>query len=446
MKIAVIGTGYVGLVTGACLTCLGHEVICADIDARKIKNLKSNLVTIYEPGLTELVTRAQSSGKLSFTSVIGEAVEFGDIIFIAVGTPQSRSGEADLNSIFAVVKAIRTNAKSPKIVVIKSTVPPGTNLDVVLRLNQYEGQHQVISNPEFLREGSAINDFLKPDRIVVGARGLRASQVMRDLYDPIIDENHIFMSMTPESAEMTKYASNGYLAMRLSYINEIANLCERMGADITQVARGMAADERIGYEFLKPGIGYGGSCFPKDVAALIHMGSKHDCCAMRLAEATKRINDNQAGVLFGKLLKQFGWDICGRHIAVWGLAFKPGTDDVREAPSLKIIKQLLNAGARVSVYDPQATDNARRELLKSPRPPGCVKYCAAPYKAVERADALMVLTEWDEFRNPDYTLLKQLMKGRVILDGRNCLNPASSTIHGFTYVSVGRGVKYPEIR
>ena len=444
MKIAVIGTGYVGLVTGACLAGEGHSVICADIDEQKIENLKSNLVTIYEPGLTELVTRTQSIGKLSFTCDIAEAVESSDIIFIAVGTPQSVSGEADLNSIFAATHSIRNNAKSPKIVVIKSTVPPGTNLEVTIRLNQYEGQHQVVSNPEFLREGTAIADFLNPDRVIVGARGIRVVQVMRDLYDYFIDENHIFMSMTPESAEMTKYASNGYLAMRLSYINEIANLCERMGADITQVARGMAADERIGYEFLKPGIGYGGSCFPKDVAALIHMGMQYGDGG-QLAKAAKLINDNQACDLFGKLLKQFDRDIKGRHIAVWGLAFKPGTDDVREAPSLKIIKRLLNAGAKVSVYDPQAVDNARRELLKSPRPPGCVKYCTAPYKAVERADALMVLTEWDEFRDPDYPLLKQLMKGRVILDGRNCLNPVPPTIHGFTYVSIGRAAKYPKI-
>jgi len=431
MRIAVVGTGYVGLVTGTCFAESGNDVACIDIDRKKIENLRRNVLPIFEPGLGEMVERNQAAGRLTFTTELAEGIAGRGVVIIAVGTPQTPTGEADLATLWNVVEAIRQSADGPKIVVVKSTVPVGTNAEVARRLNQGELVHQTASNPEFLKEGFAVDDFMKPDRVVVGTHSAEAADALEELHAPFLLSGRQFMVMSPESAEMTKYASNCMLATKISFINEIANLCERLGADVADVRRAMGQDQRIGTQFLYPGCGYGGSCFPKDVAAMIALARKVGAQA-RVLEAVNQVNQAQKGVLFEKLQRLSGGELAGRTIAVWGLAFKPRTDDIREAPSLVLLSQLLEAGAGVRVYDPEAMDNVRRQFGDR------LTYCTRAYEALEGADGLVVVTEWQEFRNPDFDRMKRLMRRPVVVDGRNLYDPVRMARRGFAYEGIGR--------
>ena len=436
MRIAMVGTGYIGLVTGTCFSENGNEVVCIDIDREKIDNLKRNILPIYELGLSELVARNQKSGRLTFATDLGEAIQDRQTIFIGVGTPQSESGEADLRAVWAVVDAIREQANDSKIVVVKSTVPVGTNAKVAQRLNQGPIKHRVVSNPEFLKEGYAVDDFMKPDRVVVGTRDTEVADVLRELHAPFLRSGHPLLVMSWESAEMTKYTANCYLATKISFINEIANLCELLGADINEVRQGIGQDERIGSQFLYPGIGYGGSCFPKDVSAMIALSTAAGKPS-RILSAVHQVNETQKCVLTKKLLEIFEGNISGKTVAVWGLAFKPRTDDIREAPSLVLINQLLDAGTVVRVFDPEATENVKRVFGDR------LTYCDRAYGTTEGADALAIATEWQEFRNPDTNILKGLMNRPIIVDGRNLYEPTHMAEIGFTYASVGRQTVTP---
>ncbi len=436
MRIAMIGTGYIGLVTGTCFSENGNEVVCIDIDREKIDNLKKNILPIYEPGLGELVERNQKAGRLTFATDLGEAIQDRQIIFIGVGTPQGESGEADLRAIWTVVDAIREHANDSKIVVVKSTVPVGTNAEVAERLNRGRIKHRVASNPEFLKEGYAIDDFMKPDRVVVGTSDTEVADVLRELHAPFLRSGHPLLVMSLESAEMTKYAANCCLATKISFINEIANLCEQLGADINEVRRGIGHDARIGFQFLHPGIGYGGSCFPKDIIAMIALSAAAGKPS-RILSAVHQVNEAQKCVLMEKLLEIFEGNLSGKTVAVWGLAFKPRTDDIREAPSLVLIKQLLAAGAAVRVFDPEAMENVKRVFGDR------LTYCDRAYGTTEGADALAIATEWQEFRNPDTNILKGLMNRPIIVDGRNLYEPAHMAGLGFTYASVGRRTATP---
>jgi UDPglucose 6-dehydrogenase len=441
MKVAVIGTGYVGLVTATCLAESGNDVVGIDKDERKIQILtEGNRLPIYEPGLLELVQRNVREQRLSFTTDLIHAVKSARLIFIAVGTPQSDQGDADLSAVWAVTKAIAlalkdvsTGSPGNRVVVVKSTVPVGTNARVAEILAENGCQHvEVASNPEFLKEGAAIDDFMKPDRIVVGVRRPEVGEVMRELYAPFLRTERPFLIMSPESAEMTKYAANAMLATKISFINEMANLCDKLGADINDVRRGMGHDQRIGFQFLFPGPGYGGSCFPKDVRAILGMGRKVDQ-PLKMMQAVDEVNETQKHVLFGKLSRHFHGDLAGKTIAVWGLAFKPRTDDVREAPALVLIDELLKAGAKIRVHDPEAMANVRADYGDK------LVYCDRPYGALEGADALAIVTEWQEFRNPDFEVMRRLLKGAVIFDGRNIYDPKTIEGYGFTYYAIGRG-------
>lgn len=437
MRIAMIGTGYIGLVTGTCFSENGNDVVCIDIDRKKIENLKNNILPIYEPGLGELVDRNQKAGRLTFATDLGEAIQDRQVIFIGVGTPQSESGEADLTAVWAVVDEIRECANDSKIVVVKSTVPVGTNAKVEERLNQGHIHHQVASNPEFLKEGYAIDDFMKPDRVVIGVRDKEVADVLRDLHAPFMRSGKHILVMSPESAEMTKYAANCCLATKISFINEIANLCEILGADINQVRHGIGHDERIGFQFMYPGIGYGGSCFPKDVRAMIAL-TEAAGKPSEILSAVHQVNERQKCVLMAKLMDIFQGNMAGKTIAIWGLAFKPRTDDIREAPSLVLINQLLDAGAEVRVYDPEAIENVKRMFGDR------ITYCDRAYGTTEGADALAIVTEWQEFRNPDFDILKALMNRAIIVDGRNLYEPQRMAKTGFTYSSIGRQTVTPE--
>lgn len=440
MKVAVIGTGYVGLVTGTCLAESGNDVIGVDNNPKKIAILNENRIPFYEPGLLELVLRNKREGRLSFTSDLTTAVRSSNLIFIAVGTPQSDAGDADLTAVFSVADAIGNALKdvpagktAERIVIAKSTVPVGTNARIGARLTEKGCAHvDVASNPEFLKEGAAIDDFMKPDRVVVGVRKPEVAEVLRELYAPFLRTERPFLVMTPESAEMTKYAANAMLATKISFINEMANLCDVLGADINDVRKGMGHDQRIGFQFLFPGPGYGGSCFPKDVEAIIAMG-RHTGQPMKLMQAVDCVNDEQKQVLYKKISAHFSGELAGKNLAVWGVAFKPRTDDIREAPALTLIDHLLAAGAKVRVHDPEAMPNVR-ELYGDK-----IYYADRPYGALEGADGLVIVTEWPEFRNPNYAIMKQLLTGPVIFDGRNLYDQKHMESLGFAYYGIGRG-------
>jgi UDPglucose 6-dehydrogenase len=432
MKIAVIGTGYVGLVTGTCFAESGNEVICIDKDKRKIDMLEKGQLPIYEPGLLELVQRNRREGRLHFTTNLAGSVGAAHVIFIAVGTPQAADGSADLSTVWAVGDALAEHLQKSQVVVVKSTVPVGTNRRLTERLvARHAEEVDVASNPEFLKEGAAIEDCMKPDRVVIGVRRPEVAEVLRELYAPFLRTERPFLVMSPESAEMTKYVANAMLATKISFINEMANLCERMGADINDVRRGIGHDGRIGFQFLFPGAGYGGSCFPKDVRALISMSREHDVPS-HMIEAVDRVNEHQKKVLACKIQEHYGKDVKDKTLAVWGLAFKPRTDDIREAPALVLLDSLLAAGVRLRVHDPEAMANVK--AIYGDR----LVYCDRPYGAVEGAHGLAIVTEWQEFRNPDFEVMRRLMVERVIFDGRNLYEQKVPTSYGFTYYSIGR--------
>lgn len=432
MKICVIGAGYVGLVAGTCLAESGNDVICVDNDVGKLEILRSGDIPIYEPGLRELMKRNADEGRLRFTGEIAGAVRSSSVVFIAVGTPQDRDGSADLKGVLDVARAVGKAMNGYKVIVVKSTVPVGTAEKIERGVKSLTRHHcDVVSNPEFLKEGAAIDDFLKPDRVIIGTRSKRAENVMRELYSPFLRTGKPFLVMDNRGAEMTKYASNAMLAARVSFMNEIANLCDRVGADVENVRIGMGTDSRIGPQFLFPGVGYGGSCFPKDVRALISTG-KEAGYALHVLSAVDRVNEQQKGVLVEKVLSHFKGRVRGRRFALWGLSFKPRTDDMREAPSRVIITGLLRHGAKVSAYDPEALREAQRIFGNR------IETAPSPYEALQGADALIVVTEWNEFRRPDYAKMKRMMRGRVIFDGRNIYDPQVVARSGFTYYSIGR--------
>ncbi|MFO0952083.1 MAG: UDP-glucose/GDP-mannose dehydrogenase family protein [Isosphaeraceae bacterium] len=432
MKIAVIGTGYVGLVTGTCLAESGNDVVCVDKVAAKIEGLRQGVIPIYEPGLSELVARNSRDGRLTFSTSLPEGIADAELVFIAVGTPQGSDGGADLSGVWAVGREIAQAMRGPKTIIIKSTVPVGTNAELARRMAEATDiPFEVASNPEFLKEGAAIEDFNKPDRVVVGVRKAAVGDRLRELYAPFLRTDRPFLVMTPESAEMTKYVANCLLATKISFINEMANLCEAYGADINEVRRGIGHDQRIGFSFLFPGVGYGGSCFPKDVRAAIHMAQSRGLPA-RMMESVDAVNEAQKDVLARKILAHFGGDAQGKTVAIWGLAFKPRTDDIREAPALVLVDALLAAGATLRVHDPEAIPNVRAIYGDK------LTYCDRPYGCLEQADALAIVTEWNEFRNPDFEVMARLLRAPVIFDGRNLYDPARMASLGFTYQGIGR--------
>jgi UDPglucose 6-dehydrogenase len=445
MKIAVIGTGYVGLVTGTCLAETGNHVTCVDNNPAKIDLLKAGGIPIYEPGLEELVKRNAHDGRLTFTTDLVAAVRAARLIFIAVGTPMSKEGDADLSAVWAVSTAIGNALKDlppgqpgDRVVIVKSTVPVGTNRGVMERLQAAGAGHvDCASNPEFLKEGAAINDFMKPDRVVVGVRHAAVGDVLHELYKPFLRTERPFIVMSPESSEMTKYAANAMLATKISFINEMANLCDRVGANINDVRKGMGHDQRIGFQFLFPGPGYGGSCFPKDVQAIIAMG-RHTQLPLTLMTSVDTVNDAQKQVLFKKIAFHFKNELKGKTIAVWGLAFKPQTDDIREAPALVLIDALLAAGAKVRAHDPEAMANVKAIYGDK------IAYAEKPYDTLDGADGLALVTEWKEFQAPDFGEMKKRMKGHAVFDGRNIYDEKSMETLGFAYYGIGRGRKVGE--
>ncbi len=431
MRIVMIGTGYVGLVTGTCFADSGNDVVCVDIDQKKVERLQHGEIPIYEPGLSEMVTRNVAQGRLKFTTQVAECVPTANCVFLAVGTPQGEDGSADLKYLFAAVDSIAPHLSPTVVVVTKSTVPVGTNRKIANRLKELLGRDvDVASNPEFLKEGCAIDDFTKPDRVVVGSDRPEPADVLQELYKPFLRTEKPFLAMGLESAEMTKYVANCLLATKISFINEMANLCERVGADINDVRRGIGHDQRIGFAFLFPGVGYGGSCFPKDVRALFSVAREKDM-KLHMLEAVDNVNNKQKNVLYGKISEHFQHKLKGKKIAIWGLAFKPKTDDIREAPSLVLIEQLLKAGAEVHVNDPVAIENVKQIFGDQ------LTYHIHHYDAVVGADCLAIVTEWNEYRVPDFDYMKHKMKAPVIFDGRNLYNPAKMTKAGFTYSGIG---------
>jgi len=439
MKLCVIGTGYVGLVAGTCFAEGGNDVTCVDNVAAKIEMLCAGRVPIYEPGLEELIRRNVAEGRLAFTTDLADAVRNSLVCFVAVGTPSAADGAADLSAVWAVGREIGRAMDGYRIIVTKSTVPVETHRrlsDEIASVTSHP--FDVVSNPEFMKEGAAIDDFMKPDRVVIGTTSERASAVMRELYEPFVRTGNPILVMDNMSAEMTKYAANALLATRISFMNEMANLCERIGADIDDVRRGVGYDARIGHHFLFPGIGYGGSCFPKDVKAVIHTARERDM-EFPLLNAVEAVNAAQKHRLVEKVVAEFGDDLGGRHFAMWGLAFKPRTDDMREAPALVVAEGLLARGATLAVHDPEALDEARRHLGDR------VAYHRVNYDALDGADALLLVTEWNEFRRPDFERMKTLLKQPVIFDGRNIYDPATMQTYGFRYHSIGREPIGPEV-
>jgi UDPglucose 6-dehydrogenase len=433
VKIAVIGTGYVGLVVGACLAENGNDVICADVDQAKIDGLKENILPIYEPGLDGLVERNQKQGRLHFTTDVAGAVSHGEVAFIAVGTPPDEDGSADLRHVLKVAEIIGEHMKREMVIVTKSTVPVGTAAKVAAAVGKM-ARHpfHMCSNPEFLKEGAALDDFMKPDRVVLGVESDHARSVMAELYAPFVRTGKPIIFMDIPSAEMTKYAANAMLATRISFMNEIANLCEKVGANVDLVRKGIGSDARIGPSFLFPGPGYGGSCFPKDVKALVRTA---DDAGSRLSvlEAVEDANERQKHRLFEKLRCALGDAVKGAHIAVWGLAFKPQTDDMREAPALTLIDDVLAAGATITAHDPAAMHEAQRRIGAR------IGYASTNYEALEGADALVVVTDWNEYRHPDYSRMKAALRRPVVIDGRNLYDPNKMQTLGFSYFSFGRG-------
>ncbi len=437
MKIAMIGTGYVGLVSGTCFAESGNDVICVDKDEKKIEDLKNGIIPIYEPGLDGLVKRNVEEERLFFTTSLDEAVEKSLLLFIAVGTPPGEDGSADLQHVLAVARGIGRCMNSYKIVVDKSTVPVGTGARVRQAIQEELDkrgenlQFDVVSNPEFLKEGNAIDDFMKPDRVVIGCEDVRTGEIMKELYSPFVRTGKPILIMNVPAAEMTKYAANAMLATKISFMNDIANLCEKLGVDISQVRQGIGSDSRIGYSFIFPGAGYGGSCFPKDVQALVRAAEEKGS-RLEILEAVEAVNTRQKLVLFNKLQRRFPEGFKGRTIAVWGLAFKPNTDDMREAPSIVLIENLLEAGARVAAYDPEAMKEARKIFGDR------ISYGKKAYDVVNGADALAIVTEWNEFRRPDLERVKSLLKQPIIVDGRNLFEPKQMKSLGFDYEGIGR--------
>ena len=431
MKIAVIGTGYVGLVSGTCFAETGNEVVCVDIDQNKVDKLSAGQITIYEPGLEVLFKRNLKEGRLSFTTEIEEAIKDSLVIFLALPTPPGEDGSADLRYVLGVASNLGKIMTDYKIIVDKSTVPVGTADKVKAAVNEnFNGEFDVVSNPEFLREGVAVDDFMKPDRVVIGAESEKAFEIMDELYAPYVRQGNPVMHMDTRSAELTKYAANSFLATKISFMNEISRLCELLGADVDMVRKGIGSDDRIGRRFLFPGIGYGGSCFPKDVKALIHSASQvsYD---FKILKAVEDVNTDQKKALLPKIDAHFG-SIAGKTIAMWGLAFKPNTDDIREAPALEMIDELKNRGANIKVYDPEAMLNVK-ELIKDK-----VEYCNSSYDTIDGADFLVIATEWPEFRTPDFQKIKNSLRESVIFDGRNLFDLEMMKKHGFTYYSIGR--------
>jgi len=431
MNLAVIGSGYVGLVAGTCFAETGNDVVCVDIDEEKIDMLKSGKVPIYEPGLEEIVRRNAEDQRLSFTNELGSAVKKSEIIFIAVGTPQSATGHANLSYVEATARSIGKAMNGFKIIVTKSTVPVGTADLIKGWLSEETRQpFAVASNPEFMKEGAAVEDFMKPDRVVLGGDNPEALETLKELYEPFLRTGNPILVMDSRSAEMSKYAANAMLATKISFINEIACLCEELRADVSEVRRAISLDRRIGPHFIFPGVGYGGSCFPKDIRAMISMAG--DNRAMPLLTAVEQVNERQKGRLFDKVKNHFGDDLSRLTFAIWGLAFKPRTDDMRDAPSIVVIKALLDAGSRVQAFDPEAMEEARKIFGDR------IQYTHRNYDALHGAAALLILTEWNEFRRPDFARIKSLLKQPVIFDGRNIFDPADLRKLGFTYYSIGR--------
>jgi UDPglucose 6-dehydrogenase len=431
MRIAVVGTGYVGLVAGACFAESGNDVVCVDKDDAKIRTLRKGKMPIFEPGLEELVKRNRHEDRLTFTTQLPKAVRDASIILIAVGTPPGEDGSADLSHVLEVARDIAKAMNGYKVIVDKSTVPVGTAARVreVIR-RETTHPFSVVSNPEFLKQGAAVEDFMKPDRVVIGAEDPRAAEMMMELYQPFTRTGAPMMVMSCASAELTKYAANAMLATRISFMNEVANLCELVGADVDQVRRAIGSDKRIGPAFLFPGVGFGGSCFPKDVKAMIHFAGEQSY-DFRLLKAVENVNAFQKTRLFTKIQKHFG-NLKGKTIAVWGLAFKARTDDMREAPSVPLIQSLLDAGAKVQAFDPEAVKSAKAIFGNK------VTYAAKSYDALKGADALAIVTEWNEFRRPDFPRMRKLMRTPVVFDGRNLFTPDEMKNHGFTYYSIGR--------
>jgi len=432
MRIAVVGTGYVGLVAGTCFAESGNNVTCIDIDAAKIEKLRGGAVPIYEPGLEELLRRNVRDGRLGFTTDFALGIPKAQVVFIAVGTPPGDDGSADLKYVLAAARSIGKHMDGYTVIVDKSTVPVGTARKVMATLRETtKHEFDVVSNPEFLKEGAAIDDFLKPDRVVIGSEGGRAAQIMEELYAPFVRTGNPIIHMDIASAELTKYAANAMLATRISFMNEIANICVKVGANIDAVRRGIGSDARIGSRFLFAGIGYGGSCFPKDVQAIVRTASEKGY-DFRILKAVEAVNETQKRVLVDRIQERFGQDLRGKRFAIWGLAFKPNTDDMREAPALVVIQGLLDAGAKVTAYDPEAIDECRKHLLGDR-----IDYTDAPMAALAGADALVLITEWNEFRRPDFEAIKKSLRTPVIFDGRNVYPRATLEKLGFEYFGVG---------
>lgn len=443
MNIGVIGSGYVGLVAGTCFAESGNDVICADVDTNKISMLNRGEVPIYEPGLDRLIEHNVKAGRLTFTTDVVSCIKSSEVIFIAVGTPQDQDGSADLKYVLGVAEQIGKEMNGPKIVVNKSTVPVGTSDLVAQEIAKYtDMQFDVVSNPEFLKEGTAIEDFMKPDRVVIGTTSVEAAEVMRELYSPFVRTNNPILVMNNKSAEVTKYAANALLATRVTFMNEIANLCEKVDADVSQVRLGIGTDSRIGPSFLFPGVGYGGSCFPKDVRALMRTAEEKDV-PFEIVKAVDSVNNRQKKRLVQKMIAHYGGAsaIKGKTFAIWGLAFKPNTDDMREAPSIDTIKELVNCGATVTAYDPEAVNVARKVFADLGSK---VQFAENAYDALKGADALLIVTEWNEFRRPNFAKLSQSLKEQVIFDGRNLFDPSKMMRLGFTYYSIGRPAVSPQ--
>jgi UDPglucose 6-dehydrogenase len=432
MNIAVVGTGYVGLVTGTCFAETGNTVVCVDIDENKIARLIKGELPIYEPGLEKIFNRNIKEERLKFTSDLAEGIKDAAIIFLALPTPPGEDGAADLRYVLGVGEELGKLLNDYRVIVNKSTVPVGTaaKVEAAVRKN-FKGEFDVVSNPEFLREGVAVEDFMKPDRVVIGTTSERAKKIMNDLYAPFVRQGNPIIFMDEASAELTKYAANSFLATKISFMNEIARLCEKFGADVDLVRRGIGSDDRIGKRFLFPGIGYGGSCFPKDVKALVQSahGVDYD---FRILEAVLEVNEEQKLFLLPKIKAYFGGKLAGKHFALWGLSFKPNTDDVREAPALDIVKALQHEGATVTVFDPEAMNNAKKQLDQN------VKFAETQYECLQDADALIIATEWNEFRTPDFEKIEKRLKLKAIFDGRNLFDIAEMEVRGFHYASIGR--------
>ena len=432
MKITVVGTGYVGLVTGTCFSETGNKVTCVDIDAQKVSKLSNGQITIYEPGLEKIFLRNIKEGRLTFTTELEKAIEGAEIIFLALPTPPGADGSADLKYVLGVADQLGKILKDYKVIVNKSTVPVGTADKVTKAIaKNYTGAFDVVSNPEFLREGVAVDDFMKPDRVVVGTKSERAKKLMSDLYAPFVRQGNPIIFMDERSSELTKYAANSFLATKISFMNEIAQLCERMGADVDMVRRGIGSDDRIGKRFLFPGIGYGGSCFPKDVQALI-MSSDEVNYDFEILKAVEKVNALQKLSLVEKIVSYYKGQLKGKHIALWGLAFKPNTDDIREAPALSIIDALVSMGATITAYDPEAMPNVKAQIGDK------IQYAQSQYEALTGADFLIIATEWSEFRTPDFERIEKEIKNKIIFDGRNLFEVAKMKELGYHYVSIGR--------